>query len=375
MQWWTVRQLRSGSAETRRRAAWKLGNGRRRGALPALAAVLLEDGDWSVRRAAAEALGQIGDAAAVEPLVQALKDSDWSVRSAAAVALSNVGDPTSVDALLEALAAPDEFIRSATVIALARIGSARAMKALVRALMDESPEVVNQALSVLQALGWVPQTRTEKALYAVAKHNWRTAVDAGATAVDALTVAYRRSYKKGGGGWVVGLEVVKTIGEIGDPRGVPALVGALRATEDTVATAAALALAQTSDARTAAPPLLDALSRRGPQVKAAAIAALSSIARVTVEPFVQLLLNSTAQRVELVEILIELVAATEDGRALPVLLQCALDDPRVSARAVAALDQIRERTGAPLEPDDARALAALKATLVHSQPAYRAPAT
>ena len=40
----------------------------------------------------AKALGEIGDARAVEPLIQALKDERSEVRSSAAYALRNMGD-------------------------------------------------------------------------------------------------------------------------------------------------------------------------------------------------------------------------------------------------------------------------------------------
>jgi HEAT repeat protein len=46
--------------------------------------------DWGIRRDAAEALRQIGDARAVEPLIAALKDKS-PVREAAAGALEDLG--------------------------------------------------------------------------------------------------------------------------------------------------------------------------------------------------------------------------------------------------------------------------------------------
>jgi HEAT repeat protein len=45
-----------------------------------------------VRQAAAEALGQIGDTSAVEPLIAALRDASLGVRRAAADALGQIGD-------------------------------------------------------------------------------------------------------------------------------------------------------------------------------------------------------------------------------------------------------------------------------------------
>jgi hypothetical protein len=71
-------------------------------AVPALIQAL-GDSDWDVRRAAAEALGKLGDPQAVPALIQALGDSDWDVRRAAAEALGELGDPQAVPALIQAL--------------------------------------------------------------------------------------------------------------------------------------------------------------------------------------------------------------------------------------------------------------------------------
>lgn len=71
---WTLRQLQSGSSETRIRAAEKLGNSRNEQVVDALVAVL-KDENLDVRKAAAEALGKIGNLRAVEPLAATLQDN------------------------------------------------------------------------------------------------------------------------------------------------------------------------------------------------------------------------------------------------------------------------------------------------------------
>ena len=48
--------------------------------------------DRSVRKAAADALAQVGDLRAVVPLMAALRDTDAGVREAAAKALGQCGD-------------------------------------------------------------------------------------------------------------------------------------------------------------------------------------------------------------------------------------------------------------------------------------------
>lgn len=57
-----------------------------------------------VRISAARTLGKIGDARAVEPLIQALKeDSDWSVRHEAVEALGEIGDAREIEPLAATL--------------------------------------------------------------------------------------------------------------------------------------------------------------------------------------------------------------------------------------------------------------------------------
>lgn len=50
----------------------------------------LKDKDWTVRKRATEALGEICDRRAVEPLIQALEDEDVRVRNATRKALEDI---------------------------------------------------------------------------------------------------------------------------------------------------------------------------------------------------------------------------------------------------------------------------------------------
>ena len=59
--------------------------------------------DWVVRRDAAWALGDIGDARAVEQLISALGDEKWYVRYAAVQALGKIGDARAAEQLISAL--------------------------------------------------------------------------------------------------------------------------------------------------------------------------------------------------------------------------------------------------------------------------------
>ena len=108
----------------------------------------LKDEDSSVRRKAAEALGEIGDERAVEPLINALKDEDSFVRWEAAEALVKIGEPA-VEPLIHALKDEDSDVRAAAAMALGKIGDERAIEPLTEALEDESYQVREAAKKAL----------------------------------------------------------------------------------------------------------------------------------------------------------------------------------------------------------------------------------
>src|SRR5205085_2294162 len=83
---------------------------------------------------AAYALGDIGDARAVEPLVQVLDDEDVGVREAATFALGELGDGRAVEGLIKRLKDDVLGIRSLAAEALGKLGEERALPALLLAL-------------------------------------------------------------------------------------------------------------------------------------------------------------------------------------------------------------------------------------------------
>ena len=103
--------------------------------------------DWRVRTSAAEALGQIGDARAFEPLIAALKDQNAFVRTSAAKALRQIG-ARAVEPLVAALADTNEPIRQASAEALAKIGGP-ALEVLAVRVSDPDRHVRWRAASAL----------------------------------------------------------------------------------------------------------------------------------------------------------------------------------------------------------------------------------
>ena len=74
MIWWKLRQLKSRNDQTRRRAVKGLGRSQDPRAMAALTAAL-NDKSYLVRKEAAQALGEIGDAQAVGPLINLIEES------------------------------------------------------------------------------------------------------------------------------------------------------------------------------------------------------------------------------------------------------------------------------------------------------------
>ena len=87
---------------------------------------------------AAQALGEIGDPRAVEPLINALNDRDWIVRGASAEALGKIGDPRAVEPLIRALDDDEWSSRNKVIEALGNIQDIRVVKPLIRALKGEN---------------------------------------------------------------------------------------------------------------------------------------------------------------------------------------------------------------------------------------------
>ncbi len=115
----------------------------------------LREGDGTVRRQAADRLGEIGGAQCIEPLVQALRDEDWGVRTIAEHSLWSVwcrsGD-AEVDGILQ------EGIRC-----LGRKAWEEAVAAFTR-VIERAPdfaEAYNKRATTYYMMGKYPQAITD----------------------------------------------------------------------------------------------------------------------------------------------------------------------------------------------------------------------
>jgi len=209
MQWWTYQQLRASNAATRLAVVEKLAQSDNVDSVgPLIFAV--KDGDANVRGAAAKALGRFQDRRAVEPLIQMLQDVVPQVRASAAEALGKLGDRQAVDPLVEVLRDNDSRVRAS-------------------------------ASRSLERLGWRPGSDSQRVLQVLAVGNQRQIVALGADAIEPLLEMMSTGPPN------KQLEAVKALGEIYEPRVIPALYAALRKSSPAVRIAALEALERNAD--------------------------------------------------------------------------------------------------------------------------------
>ena len=295
-----VTALKDRDSIVRRRAAQALGQLRdARAAEPLIAA--LKDRDSNVRQGAAQALKQLnwkplgreltawylmirrnwqqcvqlGDAA-VEPLITALKDSDWRVRQGAAQALGQLGDARAVEPLITALKDSNSDVRQEVTNTLKQLGDARAVEPLIAALKDRDSDVQQGAA---QALGQLGDARAVEPLIAALKDrdsNVRQGAAQAlgqlgdARAVEPLITALKDS------DWRVRQGAAQALGQLRDVRAVEPLIAALKDRDSNVRQGAAQALGQLGDVR-AVEPLIAALKDRDWSMRHRAAQALGQL--------------------------------------------------------------------------------------------------
>ncbi len=190
---------------------------------PAVAYITaLQAEHWKTRWQAAQALGELGDPRAIEPLIEALEDTNQWVRIVAAEALGQLRARQAVEALILCLDDPSIWVRRAAVVALGEIGDPRAVPPLVERLLHH------------------PSTEWPVELRDVAA---RALGRLGPPALEALTAALEDEDK-----WVR-QAAVRALGQMGNPQAADALIAVLDSDEPWLRSAAVQALARIPDAR------------------------------------------------------------------------------------------------------------------------------
>ena len=219
----------------------------------------LKNRDPKIQYDAAEALGDMGDTMAVEPLVTALKNDEYSgVRWKAAEALSKIGAP-SVEALIGTLRHHDDDVRWKAAIALGEIGDPRAIEPLISLLSDEDRFVKSHAALALGAMG--------------------------EPAVNPLL----RALREGDGNLRWGAAIA--LGKIRDPRAVEPLIRALADKYENVRAEAATSLAAMG--KPALGPLLQFLTCSDGPARLEVVTALGELHDTdAIQPLIQMLENA-----------------------------------------------------------------------------------
>jgi hypothetical protein len=119
----------------------------------------LKDSHWLNRKYAAEMLGDLKDARAVEPLVAALSDEVGDVRQRAYDSLIKLGAP-SVPALIPLLVSEEDDVRQSATEIMRKIGKP-AVEPLAVALGDADERLKGRILKVLDRMGYKPKPKDE----------------------------------------------------------------------------------------------------------------------------------------------------------------------------------------------------------------------
>jgi HEAT repeat protein len=220
--------------------------------------------DSSVRVAAAEALGEIRDERAIEPLIFLLQDVPENLRLAAfnslldigapaveslirvintsgqrsiasAIALGAIGDVRAVEPLIAAL--NYEEVRPFAVNSLGEIGDTRAIKPIIGVLNSKDDLVRKYAVEALEKFCWQPDKSEAGAIYWIVKREWDRCIEIGEPAVEPLMAVLRDADKE------VCLAAIGALEKIGGPQALESLcVVITEYDEDLIWQAAQLAL-------------------------------------------------------------------------------------------------------------------------------------
>ncbi len=111
--------------------------------------------DEGARSGAADALGKLGDPAAVAPLIGAMKGDSPAVRRVAIGAIALIADPSGEQALIDSVnnSATDNEARLQAAAGLGKIGSPQAIATLIHALSDTDLKLRSATVAALARAG------------------------------------------------------------------------------------------------------------------------------------------------------------------------------------------------------------------------------
>ena len=113
----------------------------------------LSNPNEDIRRSAVRAVNNLNDPRALEPLISLLEDENNNIRQLTCFALKDLGDIRAVQPLIEVLSDSEKYVRKAAVEALGVIGDPRAIEPLKTLLTTEQDQdVINSIESALRRL-------------------------------------------------------------------------------------------------------------------------------------------------------------------------------------------------------------------------------
>ncbi len=286
----------------------------------------------SVKKRAIKGLTPLRGPQVRAALVNALTETDASVRQAAADALAAQADATVAPALLKALTDPETSVRAAAAHALGVLKAREAVTALMAMLSDTDVEAAVAAANALAELA--DPAALDKLISIV------TASATPATLYDAAANA---------------------LAKIQDPRAVPILVKLLGSPKENVRWASADALGGLGVADAVKPLAAVALKDENPQIREAALAALSKIGDPTALDTLVDALSDKEKRVADQA----LRSLTQVADANATLYASALDR-LMAARNYALAATVLDAAVAQLGPNNAAAAAGLRQRLAAS---------
>ncbi|HOT91379.1 MAG TPA: HEAT repeat domain-containing protein [Anaerolineae bacterium] len=336
-----IDNLKSPNPRQRSQAVQELGRLKATCAVPHLITLLREDVNTYVRSACAEALGHIGDSAAIFPLMDALRDPCSFVRRAAAIALGQMQAREAQGALLNALNDGNFYVRRAAINAIGKL---------------EIPDMG----AVLLPLLATPDMRIRRTvLIALRRLRAREAVPP----MIAMLRAYLESPNQRD------LPVVKTLvvalGDLQAREAIPILADVVRGYVGARSLAAS-AIGQIGGTE-GGPVLLESLADKSVNLQLAALKSLGRIGYREALPAVREFLTSPDPRLRRVAALA--VGNLRDTTAIPTLLKMVYDDPSPLVRpaALEALGLLGDRQLIPhLLPLVNDSNAYLRAALAHT---------
>ncbi|HTX67505.1 MAG TPA: HEAT repeat domain-containing protein [Opitutaceae bacterium] len=233
-----------------------------------------------VRQAAAEALGKLG-APAVEPLLGCLTADDATVCALAAKALGEIKDARAAEPLVAALLqrqkSGDSDARDALVAALVALGPP-AVAPLAAHLQDDDIDIRRTVAEPLDGLKFVPTEDADKAAFWVLRKSWDDLVKLGAPAVAPLIAALKSDDNETQSG------AAEALGKLGDRRAVDPLVVLLQNGAQEVTAKAAAALGFLGDPAAVEPLMKTAETAPADDTRAAAAEALGRLGDARATP-------------------------------------------------------------------------------------------